>query len=296
MTSYCPVPGVGPETPADHDYEGGFAAALMLKDLKLAMDAAQKRSAPTRRWAARPRSCTSASSTAAAATKDFSGIIKMIDDSWKPPTNRSDYAHCLVRGRCPASCSPPAGARNQPGQQRAGTRGRRHAPPPAQPCADLARQEGCRSRSCTSGTKAWRAIGKANKALHRELDIELARPRARSAPRRRRSPTCRGKIPAGSRRAPDPRSARPAPSRKSGRTSRISPPSSMNFQVAAGRSTRPPAAGDMRRSRRATPTSEGRARRATTSTARRCTTERARRSSSRVWDLPIRLFHWLLPR
>ena len=28
MTSYCPVPGVGPETPADHDYEGGFAAAL----------------------------------------------------------------------------------------------------------------------------------------------------------------------------------------------------------------------------------------------------------------------------
>ena len=69
MTSYCPVPGVGPETPADHDYEGGFAAALMLKDLKLAADAAQAASAPTRRWAARPRSCTSASSTAAAATR-----------------------------------------------------------------------------------------------------------------------------------------------------------------------------------------------------------------------------------
>jgi len=41
MTSYCPVPGVGPETPADHDYQGGFATALMLKDLKLAMDAAE---------------------------------------------------------------------------------------------------------------------------------------------------------------------------------------------------------------------------------------------------------------
>ena len=40
MTSYAPVPGVGPDTPADHDYEGGFAAALMLKDLKLAMEAA----------------------------------------------------------------------------------------------------------------------------------------------------------------------------------------------------------------------------------------------------------------
>ena len=41
MTSYCPVPGVGPTTPADNDYRGGFATALMLKDLKLAMEAAQ---------------------------------------------------------------------------------------------------------------------------------------------------------------------------------------------------------------------------------------------------------------
>jgi 3-hydroxyisobutyrate dehydrogenase len=41
MTSYCPVPGVGPVTPADNGYQGGFAAGLMLKDLKLAMEAAQ---------------------------------------------------------------------------------------------------------------------------------------------------------------------------------------------------------------------------------------------------------------
>ena len=41
MTSYCPVPGVGPKTPADNDYQGGFATALMLKDLKLAMEAAK---------------------------------------------------------------------------------------------------------------------------------------------------------------------------------------------------------------------------------------------------------------
>ena len=41
MTSYCPVPGVGPQSPADNGYQGGFAAALMLKDLKLAMEAAQ---------------------------------------------------------------------------------------------------------------------------------------------------------------------------------------------------------------------------------------------------------------
>jgi 3-hydroxyisobutyrate dehydrogenase len=41
MTSYCPVPGVGPNTPADNDYKGGFATGLMLKDLKLAMEAAE---------------------------------------------------------------------------------------------------------------------------------------------------------------------------------------------------------------------------------------------------------------
>jgi 3-hydroxyisobutyrate dehydrogenase len=40
VTSYCPVPGVGPKTPADNGYQGGFATALMLKDLKLAMEAA----------------------------------------------------------------------------------------------------------------------------------------------------------------------------------------------------------------------------------------------------------------
>ena len=40
MTSYCPVPGVGPRSPADNDYQGGFASALMLKDLRLAMEAA----------------------------------------------------------------------------------------------------------------------------------------------------------------------------------------------------------------------------------------------------------------
>jgi 3-hydroxyisobutyrate dehydrogenase len=41
MTSYCPVPGVGPQSPADNGYQGGFATALMLKDLGIAMEAAQ---------------------------------------------------------------------------------------------------------------------------------------------------------------------------------------------------------------------------------------------------------------
>eukprot|EP01037_Dinobryon_pediforme_P025259 gene25259-27344_t len=47
MTSYCPVSGVGPDTPADHDYQGGFATALMLKDLKLAAAAAGDTGADT---------------------------------------------------------------------------------------------------------------------------------------------------------------------------------------------------------------------------------------------------------
>lgn len=40
VNSYCPVPGVGPESPADHGYRPGFAAELMAKDLRLAQDAA----------------------------------------------------------------------------------------------------------------------------------------------------------------------------------------------------------------------------------------------------------------
>jgi 3-hydroxyisobutyrate dehydrogenase len=40
MTSYCPVPGPVPTSPANRDYQGGFASALMLKDLKLAAAAA----------------------------------------------------------------------------------------------------------------------------------------------------------------------------------------------------------------------------------------------------------------
>ncbi|TXC74151.1 3-hydroxyisobutyrate dehydrogenase [Sphingorhabdus soli] len=41
LTSYCPLPGVGPQSPADNGYQGGFSAALMLKDLRLAMEAAE---------------------------------------------------------------------------------------------------------------------------------------------------------------------------------------------------------------------------------------------------------------
>jgi 3-hydroxyisobutyrate dehydrogenase len=47
LTSYCPVPGPVPASPANNDYKPGFAAALMLKDLTLAQDAANAAGAAT---------------------------------------------------------------------------------------------------------------------------------------------------------------------------------------------------------------------------------------------------------
>lgn len=47
VNTYCPVPGVGPASPADNDYRPGFAAELMLKDLRLAQDAATDAGADT---------------------------------------------------------------------------------------------------------------------------------------------------------------------------------------------------------------------------------------------------------
>lgn len=47
MNAYCPAPGVGPQSPADNDYKPGFAADLMLKDLRLSQQAAESSDADT---------------------------------------------------------------------------------------------------------------------------------------------------------------------------------------------------------------------------------------------------------
>ena len=47
VNTYCPVPGVGPHSPADNNYQPGFASSLMLKDLMLGMQAARDVSANT---------------------------------------------------------------------------------------------------------------------------------------------------------------------------------------------------------------------------------------------------------
>ena len=77
MTSYCPVPEVGPASPADNDYQGGFAAALMLKDLKLAMEAAAGVGA-TVPMGARAQELYEQFTAAGHGGTDFSGIIKTL--------------------------------------------------------------------------------------------------------------------------------------------------------------------------------------------------------------------------
>jgi 3-hydroxyisobutyrate dehydrogenase len=47
MNTYCPAPGVGPKSPADNDYMPGFAAELMMKDLRLSQQAASSVDADT---------------------------------------------------------------------------------------------------------------------------------------------------------------------------------------------------------------------------------------------------------
>jgi 3-hydroxyisobutyrate dehydrogenase len=77
MTSYCPVPDVGPTSPADNGYQGGFAAALMLKDLKLAMEAAQSVGAAVP-MGKRAADLYEAFAEAGQGGMDFSAIIKTL--------------------------------------------------------------------------------------------------------------------------------------------------------------------------------------------------------------------------
>jgi 3-hydroxyisobutyrate dehydrogenase len=77
MTSYCPVPGPVPASPANRGYQAGFTAAMMLKDLKLAQEAAKASGA---------KAPMSAAATAlynlfveqGSARTDFSGIIRFL--------------------------------------------------------------------------------------------------------------------------------------------------------------------------------------------------------------------------
>ncbi|WP_372915095.1 3-hydroxyisobutyrate dehydrogenase [Sandarakinorhabdus sp.] len=77
MTSYCPVPGPVPTSPANRDYQGGFAAALMLKDLKLAMAAAQGAGASVP-MGAQAEALYQLLANNGGGAADFSAIIKLL--------------------------------------------------------------------------------------------------------------------------------------------------------------------------------------------------------------------------
>jgi 3-hydroxyisobutyrate dehydrogenase len=77
LTSYCPWPGPVPAAPSNRDYEGGFAVAMMLKDLKLAQEAAESVGAPTPLGGAAEAIYTELAE-AGFAGKDFSVILNML--------------------------------------------------------------------------------------------------------------------------------------------------------------------------------------------------------------------------
>jgi 3-hydroxyisobutyrate dehydrogenase len=77
LTTYCPVPGPVPTSPANNDYKPGFAAALMVKDLTLAQDAAKAAGAATP-LGKHAQEIYKAFDAAGHGGVDFSGIIQHV--------------------------------------------------------------------------------------------------------------------------------------------------------------------------------------------------------------------------
>ena len=77
LNDYCPVPGPVPASPANRDYEPGFAAALMLKDLRIAMQAAQAAGAHTP-LGAQATQIYALMELAGQSDRDFSGVIRLL--------------------------------------------------------------------------------------------------------------------------------------------------------------------------------------------------------------------------
>lgn len=77
LSTYCPVPGPVPTSPANRGYKGGFATALMLKDLKLAQAAAQSAGATTPLGAEAAQLYALFAANGQSST-DFSGIIQLL--------------------------------------------------------------------------------------------------------------------------------------------------------------------------------------------------------------------------
>src|ERR1700761_7519688 len=77
LTTYCPVPGPVPTSPANNDYKPGFASALMVKDLTLAQDAAKAAGAATP-LGKHAQEIYQTFAERSDAAKDFSAIINFV--------------------------------------------------------------------------------------------------------------------------------------------------------------------------------------------------------------------------
>jgi len=77
LTTYCPVPGPVPTSPANRDYQAGFTAAMMLKDLKLSQEAAKAACAVTE-LGANAAKIYSRYVESGESSRDFSGVIRFI--------------------------------------------------------------------------------------------------------------------------------------------------------------------------------------------------------------------------
>ncbi len=80
LNAYCPAPGVGPQSPADNGYKPGFAAELMLKDLRLSQQAAEAADAATP-MGLRATELYEAFVAEGGAGKDFSAVLPKLEKS-----------------------------------------------------------------------------------------------------------------------------------------------------------------------------------------------------------------------
>ena len=78
LNDYCPAPGPVPNAPSNRDYQPGFAAALMIKDLRIAMEAAQGAGAATP-LGAHATQIYAMMELAGQDGKDFSGVIEFLN-------------------------------------------------------------------------------------------------------------------------------------------------------------------------------------------------------------------------
>ena len=78
-TTYFPAPGVGPTSPADNDYRPGFAAALMLKDLRLSQQAAEESAAETPMGAAATELYRTFVEDEDGGSRDFSALLPRLE-------------------------------------------------------------------------------------------------------------------------------------------------------------------------------------------------------------------------